>query len=110
MGDYSTDFRVGSCMVQGSTGSSVAPVGYRRGIVSATARSAAGVYSVTLGDGVIGGANRFEHQATLQVEGGAGNTNAQLAWTSDVLLAVTTFVAAVATDATFKLTLDRVKP
>jgi len=110
MADYGTDFRVGSCMVDGATGNSVSPVGYRRGIISATARTGAGAYTLALGDGIIGGADNFEHQATLQLQGGAGNANAQLAWTSDNLLTVTTFVAAVATDETFKCTIERMKP
>lgn len=61
------------------------------------ARTGAGVYTITLDEAMV----NTEDMIIIQAEGGAGNTNAQVAHTSATVKTVTIFVAAVATDVDF---------
>lgn len=96
---------VGAARVIGATGSSTPTNGFREGVVSATARTGAGVYTATLSPG----ADIQECVFRTSPQSGAGNSNVQVAPTSDVLLDITAFVAAVATDINFYLTIQKVR-
>jgi len=101
---FGKDIIQGACLVDGATGTTDFPFGFRTGKISAVNHIGPGVYTVEL----IQPLSQFENQIKLQLQAGiTGNANAQVAWTSPILLTVSTFVGPAATDLTFKLAIIR---
>lgn len=75
------------------------------GAIVSSARSGAGVYSVVSSQGYALLQSRF----LLSIISGAGNANGQVTTADGLTFAVTTFVAAVATDEQFMLTLEPIR-
>lgn len=67
------------------------------------ARSGAGVYTLTLGDGGID-----ENECHVQIQSETAQITAQVVHTSDTVKTINTFIAAVATDAQFTVTIRRI--
>lgn len=68
------------------------------------ARTGTGVYTLTLSEGIDAG----ECSIVATCRASAGNSNVQVAQTSDTVKTITCFVAAVATDIDFDFTIMRV--
>lgn len=97
----------GACQVAGATGlSTPAGGGWRAGNISATARSGAGVYTVTLTPGL--DPNEALVGANLNLAGAAAE-DIYAFQTSDTNIAVTTFAAGAAADRNFKLWVRKVR-
>lgn len=95
-----TDQLAAAARVNGATGDSSTTPFFRLGLCTATARSGAGVYTLTLGGGTQG-LDIAETLVSIQVEAAAPGVFAQYNWASDFVLNVLSFTAtAAAGDAT----------
>lgn len=97
----------GAALINGSDGAISGTTGFSDGgCISAVSRTATGAYTVTLSPAE----DALQNIALIQIRDGAANANAQIAWTSDTALALTSFVGTVATDENLQIMVFKAKP
>lgn len=97
---------VGSCKIH-TDGTSTGSTGWKSGAVSATARSAAGLYTVTLASTGQGGADDQECVAIVTPQ--ATLSTVALTWTSDTVLSIQNQVGGANTDSVLKVLIFKVR-